>query len=335
MYLIVSIILLILLIPQVYYWIKERKYKSLGMSKKFFKRSTVYKEDNYEELYLTNTDGFDLFVRILSCNNPKGIVHIVHGVAEHSGNYMDFAKFLNKNNYIVVMDDHRGHGKSISTNYPNGYMARGQELVDDEVMVARFMQDKYPGLKYHMIGHSMGSMIARLFLRENDILLDKLIIMGTVPVNKLSWLGVFFANILCFYLGEQTKSRLIGKIIGDEGTDFLSYNQENIDIKENDPLRIFKYKIAYSRALIELNMMLGEKSKYSVNNSDLEIYNMVGEDDIITLGEAGVKSSLDFLTDIGYQNLSSIRYPNMKHEILNEKDNNIVYEDILDFFNSK
>ena len=93
MYLIVSIVLLILLIPQAYYWIKERKYKSLGMSTKFFKRSTVYKEDNYEELYLTNTDGFDLFVRILSCNNPKGIVHIVHGVAEHSGNYMDFAKY--------------------------------------------------------------------------------------------------------------------------------------------------------------------------------------------------------------------------------------------------
>ena len=82
-------------------------------------------------------------------------------------------------------------------------------------------------------------------------------------------------------------------------------------------------------------MMLGEKSKYSVNNSDLEIYNMVGEDDIITLGKAGVKSSIDFLNDIGYKNLSSIRYPNMKHEILNEKDNNIVYADILEFLNSK
>lgn len=330
MYLI-SIILLILLIPQFYYWIKERKYESLGMSKKFFKRNTVYKEDNYEELYLTNTDGFDLFVRILTCDNPKGIVHIVHGVAEHSENYMDFAKFLNDNNYIVVMDDHRGHGRSISTAYPNGYMARGQELVDDEVMLARYMQEKYPELKYYMIGHSMGSMISRLFLRESDILLNKLIITGTVPVNKFAWLGVFFENIFCFYFGEQTKSRLIYKIIGAEDSDFISYNQENIDYKDNDPMRISNFKIAYSRSLIELNMMLGKKSKYLINNPDLEIYNMVGEDDIITKGKNGVKSSLEFLSDIGYKNISSKTYPNMKHEILNEKDNDVVYEDILEY----
>ena len=76
---ILFIILLILLIPQVYYWIKERQYKSLNMASKFFKRTSVHSEKNYEEMYLTNTDGFDLFVRILTCDNPKGIVQIVHG----------------------------------------------------------------------------------------------------------------------------------------------------------------------------------------------------------------------------------------------------------------
>lgn len=326
------LIVLILLVPQVYYFIKEKQYKSLNMTSKFFKRSTLSIKDNYEEIYLTNTDGFDLFVRILTCNNPKGIVHIIHGVAEHSGNYMDFAKFLNDHDYIVVMDDHRGHGRSLSTDYPNGYMARGQELVDDEVMVAKYMKEKYPDLKYYMLGHSMGSMIARLVLRENDSLIDKLIVMGTVPVNKAAWLGVFFENIVCFYFGENTQSRLIDKVVGAENIDFISYNQENIDTKLNDPLRISKFKIAYSRALIELNMMLGKKSKYLVNNPNLDIYNMVGEDDIITKGEKGVKSSLKFLSDLGYKNISTMTYPNMKHEILCEDDKHIVYKDILEFF---
>lgn len=78
-------------------------------------------------------------------------------------------------------------------------------------------------------------------------------------------------------------------------------------------------------------MMLGRKSKYLVNNPELEIYNMVGEDDIITKGKDGVKSSLEFLSDIGYKNISSTTYPNMKHEILNEKDNDVVYADILQY----
>lgn len=331
MYITPVIIFLILFVPQIYYWIKERHYKSFDVGTKFFKKFSVKKEDHYEEFYLTNTDGFDLFVRLLSCDNPKGIVHLVHGVAEHTGNYMDFAKFLNKNGYMVIMDDHRGHGKSISTAYPNGYMIRGQELVDDELMVARYIKEAYPDLKYCMLGHSMGSMIARLFLRDNDKLLDKLIVMGTVPVNKLSWLGVFFANILCFYLGEKSESMLIDGVVGAKSLDFISYDKENIYIKEHDPLRIFKFRLGYSRALIELNKMLGRKSKYKCQNPSLEIYNMVGEDDIITKGQKGVESSLKFLKSLGYQNISSKTYNHMKHEILCEIDKEIVYADVLEF----
>lgn len=328
----IGIGLLILLIPQFYYWIKDVRYKSLDMNKKFFKRASVKKEDFYEEVYLTNTDGFDSFVRILSCENPKAIVQLVHGVAEHSGNYLNFARFLNNNGYIVVIGDHRGHGKSLSTAYPNGYMKRAEELIDDEVMIAKFMKEEYPGLKYYMLGHSMGSMIARLFLRENDNLLDKLIITGTVPVNKAAGLGVFFFNIACFYLGDKAESRLIDAIVGAKGLDFISYDQENREIKAKDPLRIFKFKIGYSKALIEMNKLLGKKSTYKCKNPDLDIYNMVGEDDIITKGDKGVQSSLNFLKNLGYKDIKSKTYKDMKHEILNETEKEKVYEDILRFF---
>ena len=327
------IIILILLIPQIFYLIKEIRYKSLDMTSKYFKRYAVKKDEFYEEAYLTNTDGFDLFLRILTCENPKGIIQLIHGVAEHGGNYMDFAKFLNKNGYIVVMDDHRGHGKSISTSYPNGYMKRAEEIVDDEIMVAKFMQEKYPDLEYILLGHSMGSMLARLFLRENDNLIDKLILTGTVPVNNLSAFALFFFNIGCFFFGDKGESRLIDALVGAKGLDFISYDEENIRMKANDPLRIFKFKRGYSRVLIEINKKLGQKSKYKCKNKDLKIYNMVGEDDIITKGDKGIKNSLDLLKAIGYTNIESKVYKNMKHEILNETDRNMVYQDILDRLN--
>lgn len=325
-----TIILLILFVPQVFYLIKEIRYKSLEMTSKFFKRNSIKKVEDYEEVYLTNTDGFDLFVRILTCENPKGIIQLVHGVAEHGGNYMDFAKFLNKNGYIVVVDDHRGHGKSISTSYPNGYMKRAEEVVDDEIMVAKYMKEKYPDLEYILLGHSMGSMIARLFIRENDNLIDTLILTGTVPANKLSGLALFFFNIGCFFFGEMGESRVIDALVGAKGLDFISYDQENIKIKVNDSLRIFKFKTGYSRVLIEINKKLGQKSKYKCKNKDLKIYNMVGEDDIITKGDKGIANSLDLLKATGYSNIKSKVYKNMKHEILNETARNEVYQDILD-----
>ena len=331
----INIIILILLIPQIYYLIKNIRYKSLNMTSKYFKRQTVRKEDFYEEVYLTNTDGFDSFVRILSCENPKAIVQLVHGVAEHSGNYLDFAKFLNKNGYIVVIGDHRGHGKSLSTTYPNGYMKRAEELIDDQIMVAKYMKESYPGLKYYMLGHSMGSMIARLFLRKNDDLLDKLIITGTVPVNKAAGLGFFFFNVASFYFGDKAESRLIDAIVGAKGLDFISYNPQNIEAKANDPLRIFKFKIAYSKTLIEINKLLGRKSTYKCKNPNLEIYNMVGEDDIITKGNEGIKNSLNFLKEIGYKHIKSKIYKGMKHEILNENNKELVYDDVLSFLDGE
>ena len=247
---------------------------------------------------------------------------------------MDFAKYLNENGYIVVVGDHRGHGKSISTSYPNGYMKRSEELVDDEIMIAKYMKKEYPDLSYYLLGHSMGSMIARLFLRENDDLLDKLIVTGTVPVNKAAGLGVFFYNFVNFYFGDKAESRLIDSIVGAKGLDFISYDRKNIETKANDPLRIFNFKLGYSRTLIEINKLLGEKSKYKCKNKNLEIYNFVGEDDIITKGEEGIESSISFLKDIGYRNIESKIYTEMKHEILNETNKEKVYKDILGVFES-
>ena len=62
---------------------------------------------------------------------------------------------------------------------------------------------------------------------------------------------------------------------------------------------------------------------------------MVGEDDIITKGDKGIKSSLDFLKSLGYSNIQNKVYKNMKHEILNETDKKMVYGDILNFFDGK
>ena len=73
-------ILILLIIPQLYYFRKERFYKSLLMASKYFKRLTIKEDESHEDLLLTNTDGNDIFVRIYKAENPKALVQLVHGM---------------------------------------------------------------------------------------------------------------------------------------------------------------------------------------------------------------------------------------------------------------
>lgn len=327
----ILIIALILLIPQIYYYIQERRHKSINPGKKFYKKFDVRSISNYREYYLTGADGFDSFVRELENENPKAVVQLVHGMSEHSGNYMDFAKYLSDNGYAVVIHDHRGHGKSLSERYPNGYMQRASELVNDTSMVTKYIKAKYKDVPIYMLGHSMGSMTARVFLQENDDLINKLILTGTPPPDGFAKIAYFFANVFCFYIGSHQRSNIINHLVGngDGSLDFISYDEKNREDKYNDSMRIFNFTIGYSKVLIEINKKLSQKSKYKMKNRNLPIYNLTGRDDMVTKGEKGVKRSLSLLRDLGYKNIAIKTYNKMRHDILNETDKDMVYADIL------
>ncbi|WP_243342859.1 alpha/beta fold hydrolase [Anaerococcus sp. AGMB09787] len=328
---IILIFVIILLVPQLHYARDNRNFRKMVESRKFFKRYDLINEDAYREYYLTEASGFDIFVREYLPPSPKGLVHIIHGMAEHGGNYEDFAKFLMEEGYLVVVHDHRGHGKSLSSTYPNGYMKSSDEIVSDSLLVNEYVRGKYKDLPVYVLGHSMGSMIARLMVASDDKSFDKVFLTGTVAYNKLAPVGYFFFNILSFYLGEKTPTKLIGLALGSnsDSLDFISYSKKNREIKAKDRLRIFSFTYRYTGVLIDLNRKMIQRKSYKAQNKNLEIYSLTGVDDIITGGARGLKASLEFLKSLGYQKVYSKVYPNMRHEILNEDDNTTVYRDII------
>ena len=70
-------------------------------------------KSNYDQLKL---DGI-----IISCENPKGIVQISHGMSEHKERYFKFMEYLSENGYVCVINDHRGHGNSVKDKADLGY----------------------------------------------------------------------------------------------------------------------------------------------------------------------------------------------------------------------
>ena len=76
--------------------------------------------------------------------NPKAVVKIAHGMVEHSARYDDFARYLNSCGYIVVMNDHRGHGLTAerdSLGYEEGDMWTNN--VRDQLTLLDYCRDKY------------------------------------------------------------------------------------------------------------------------------------------------------------------------------------------------
>lgn len=326
-----------LLIPQIYYLIKNKQYKNLNNGTKFFVKSENLLVNNRRKVILTNTDGFDIYTNIFDVENPKAVIQIIHGVYEHSGNYWQLADYLMKNGYAVIISDNRGHGKSVSEKYPSGYIKYVDEIVDDQHVINQYMRLRYPNNKYYMIGHSFGSMIARLYLQEHDDTIDKLVLTGTVSFIPIAFLGVIIGNILTFYLGEYRKSIIMDALTGVASPDlnWISYNKENIEAKQKDPLRLKGFLARANVVLISANKRLHDFSKFNLKNKSLPIISLTGVEDKVVGGEKGLYNSTSSLEKIGYENVKWIVYENMKHEVLCENDKELVFEDIIEFFEDK
>ncbi|WP_267893795.1 alpha/beta hydrolase [Mesoplasma florum] len=120
--------------------------------------------------------------------NPKAIIQLVHGSCEHSLRYKEFAKKMNDNQIIVISSDHRGHGKTaLLNNKPLGYFSKNNGwniIISDLKQVNSFIKNQYMNLPIIMLGHSMGSFMARTYMIDYPNTVDAYVISGTAWHNK-------------------------------------------------------------------------------------------------------------------------------------------------------
>ncbi len=93
--------------------------------------------------------------------DPKAIVLLVHGIAEHIGRYAHVAEFLTQQGYASYGLDHRTHGQSAGE--PRVYITDFNQVVADLKQYFDAVKQANPGKRIFIYGHSMGSFIATLF----------------------------------------------------------------------------------------------------------------------------------------------------------------------------
>ena len=113
---------------------------------------------------------------------PVAVLQIVHGMQEYIGRYDRFARFMAENGFVVTGEDHLGHGLTAATAEDIGYFADEDGngcLIGDIRKLHLLARTKYPDIPYFIMGHSMGSFLARQYIEMYGKDLSGAIIMGT------------------------------------------------------------------------------------------------------------------------------------------------------------
>lgn len=279
---------------------------------------------------------------------PRAVVQLVHGIAEHVERYDDYASWLNEQGILVVAQDHMGHGKSIGKEGIQGYFHGGWfAAVDDTYSLLKQTMEKYPGVPYILFGHSMGSFIVRTILvRYPDSGIAGCIVCGTAwqPAALLK-VAMPLCNILCRNGGDKKPSPTLKKIMFGSynqkvdhirtENDWLSRDDRVVDAYNSDPLCGFTATAGLYRDMMTGISYIQQKDTLASMNKATPVFFVAGSADPVGAYGQGVEQAAKAFADAGIEDVSLKLYPMCRHEILNEINCGQVYADIQAWIESK
>lgn len=288
-------------------------------------------------------------VKYIPDGNIVAILQIAHGMVEFIERYEDFAKYLTDKGYLVVGNDHLGHGDSVVTRDKWGYFAEkdGYKIVlKDLNKLTRIIKEEYPNLPYFLLGHSMGSFFARDYLIHYGIELDGCIIMGTGQQNKATVVaGKLLCKIIALFKGSRYRSKLINSMaIGSYNKkwepsfthcEWLTKDVRIVDWYFHEPKCQFVFTLNGFYNLFSVIEEIIDRKNYSKTPKNIPILITSGEDDPVGNFAKDPKSLYDDLASLELHDLSIKLYPNDRHEILNELDKQDVYTDIYNWLDKR
>ncbi len=296
---------------------------------------------------ISDCDGLPLSVMIFEPETEegsvKGVVQISHGMAEHKERYYPFMEFLAENGYASVINDHRGHGKSVREKEDKGYFYddTAEYVVADLHQITAAIRKMFPQKPLCLFGHSMGSLIVRKYIKKYDFEIEKLVVCGSPSKNPMVGAALLIVGVQKVFKGERHRSRLIQKLAFGSynkniknpvsSTAWLSANEDNVKAYDKDEDCGYIFTLNGFKNLFTLLKEVYKPGGWVMKNKDLPIFFVAGEDDPVTVSPKEWQASMSFLRNLGYNNVSGKMYTGLRHEILNEKQARTVYEDILTF----
>jgi len=279
---------------------------------------------------------------------PRAVVQIVHGVAEYVGRYDHVARFLTERGFLVCGEDHLGHGKTVDDGKYGYFSPRGGwDLVARDIRRLRELQgEKYPGVPYVMLGHSMGSFLTRTYLIRWPGTVDGAVLSGTgQEPAPLVALGKALAGGLCLLRGGDSVSPLVNAMSlgaynkkfapNRTGADWISRDEAVVDTYLKDPLCTFMPTVAMFRDMMGGLQYIADRSNLARMDKETPVYFLSGDRDPVGAMGKGVEKVVRMFRKAGCRDVSVKLYPEGRHEMFNELNRDEVMADLLAWLESK
>lgn len=285
------------------------------------------------EIY-TAKDGKELNIAIWEeVEQPKMVLYIVHGMAEHIARYDEFAKVCNENGIIVFGDDHRAHGLTDEKTLGKADYDIFYSTYGDMVELVSYGRKKW-NLPICMLGHSYGSFLAQEYICRHSKEIDACILSGSALYGGFV---VGFSHFMAKFMNANKDGTFFAKMtfekydnkIGEGKNAWLSRDEEAVEKYTNDELCGFVCSNGFYKSFFKGVKNL---SGYEFNSvrKDLPILIAYGSDDYVSN-----KGSLiyNLVKRMEYVRLfpTVISYAGARHEILNETNRDEVQKDMIEF----
>ncbi len=306
----------------------------------------------FEEYYINSCDCKN---KVHCCKwspeggEPRAVVQIAHGIAEYIQRYDGFARFLAGNGFVVVGNDHLGHGKTVENEEDFCYF--GDDMgwflaLEDMHRLYERTSDEYPDAPYFLLGHSMGSFLARTYLINYPGELDGCILSGTgQQAPEICNMGVLVAKEESLRLGKKGRSPLVNNLCFGKYNIRIKNPRTDVDwiSRENSIVDAYVSDILCggipTNSLV-IDMLNGiryiqKRSKLMKMDKKTPVLFFSGTEDPVGNYGKGVTAACSSFRAAGCQDVTLKLYPGGRHEMLNETNKEEVYADVLAWLESK
>jgi alpha-beta hydrolase superfamily lysophospholipase len=307
-----------------------------------------------------SADGTRRFVRRWKPDSAcRGIVHLIHGMAEHSGRYAFLGEKLAAAGFELWAADQRGHGKTADpavndagrggllghTCDRDGFFQIVRDTADLNALIAESRADAAPPL--FILGHSWGSFVAQGFIESLGESAKAAGIAGAVlsgtrgPGGADIALGTPFLTALAALTGPRRPSRLAYALAfgsynkpfrpNRSAFDWLSRDEAAVDAFAADPLCGRMCSAGFFRDMTRGLAAIHKAAAIRGIPRDLPVYILCGSNDPVgNMGEGPTKL-VGAYRACGITDLEFVIYPDARHEPLNETNREEVCGDLIDW----
>ncbi len=269
--------------------------------------------------FTSPVDGLELTTYAWEVTDPRAVVQVAHGLAEHSARYDRFARALNDAGYSVRAFDHRGHGDSIAGS-PGDFGAAGFDgLIADLAAYGASLQGELP---LFLFAHSMGSFAAQSVLLTHSAQYAGVVLSGSTALDLLA-AGLAQAEgpvgLEAFNAGFEPRT----------GYEWLSRDEAEVDLYVADPLCGFELPDGTVPMLFGAAATLADPGALAAIRPDLPLLIVSGSDDPLAGGGQLVQVLGQRYRDAGLADVTVTLYDGARHEILNETNRDEVTADVV------